>query len=177
MKITTTEAYSKLEKLTNYPQTFQFALSPKGSLMIGHGKNFEILDFKLFWDGAYFKRNLLEVTSNFELPENGEFLCCYGKRKFVATRRDGSHEYSTAKKQLTEDFSMIMHIRFNESIVLLIADGKFAKEALLVTLSDTPSNREFTSAVLYKAISTRDKAVADILLQEEAKEDSDGEEA
>ena len=176
MKITTTEAYAKLEKLAQSPQTFQFALSPKGSLMISHAKNFEILDFWLYWDGAYYKRDLLEVTSNFALPETGQFLCAFGKQKFVATRRDGTHEFATAKKPLSDDFSMILYIRFNESIVLLIADGKFAKEASLVTLSDTPSNRVFSSAVLYNAMSLRDKAIADELLQDEGEEDKNGKE-
>lgn len=177
MKINATEAYAKLEKLANNQQTFQFALSPKGSLLINHVRSFEILDFKLYWNGKYFKRDLLEVTSNFELPENGLFLCSYGKRKFVAARPDGSHEYSTAKKQLAEDFSLIMYIRFDERIVLLVADGKFAKEASLVTLSDTPSNKGFASAVLYNVISARDKVAADTLLQEKDEEANDGEEA
>ena len=136
MKISTTEAYAKLEKLANNQQTFQFALSPKGSLLINHVKSFEILDFMLYWNGNYFKRDLLEVTANFELSENGAFLCSYGKHKFVAARPDGSYEYATAKKQLAEDFSLVMYIRFDERIVLLVADGKFAKEASLVTLSD-----------------------------------------
>ena len=177
MKITTTEAYAKLEKLAQSPQTFQFALSPKGSLLISHVKNFEILDFWLYWDGSYYKRDLLEVTSNFTVPETGQFLCAFGKQKFVATRRDGTHEFATAKKQLSEDFSLVMCIRFNESIVLLVADGKFAKEATLVTLSDTPSNRVFAAAVLYNAIGLRDKTAADLLLQEEAEEEHNEEEA
>ena len=175
MKITTTEAYAKLDKLAKHPQTFQFALSPKGSLMISHVRDFEILDFWLYWDGSYYKRDLLEVTSNFTVPETGQFLCAFGKQKFVATRRDGTHEFATAKKQLSDDFSMILYIRFNESIVLLVADGKFAKEATLVTLSDTPSNRVFAAAVLYNAIGLRDKTAADLLMQEESKEDSNGE--
>ena len=177
MKITTTEAYTKLEKLANHPQTFQFAVSPKGSLLISHVKNFEILDFWLYWDGSYYKRDLLEVTSNFTVPETGQFLCAFGNQKFVATRRDGTHEFATAKKQLSEDFSLVMYIRFNESIVLLVADGKFAKEATLVTLSDTPSNRVFAAAVLYNAIGLRDKTAADLLLQNEDEEASSGEEA
>lgn len=177
MKITSTEAYAKLEKLANTAQTFQFALSPKGSLMISHVKNFELLDFWLFWDGSYYKRDLLEVTSNFILPETGQFLCAYGKRKFVAARRDGTYEFATAKKQLSEDFSLVLSMRFNECIVLLIADGKFAKEASLVTLSDTPSNRVFATAVLHNLLSLRDKAAADTLLQEEDKEGENGEEA
>lgn len=177
MKISTTEAYAKLEKLANNQQTFQFALSPKGSLLINHVKSFEILDFMLYWNGNYFKRDLLEVTANFELSENGAFLCSYGKHKFVAARPDGSYEYATAKKQLAEDFSLVMYIRFDERIVLLVADGKFAKEASLVTLSDTPSNKVFAAAVLYNAISARDKVAADTLLQEKDEEANDGEEA
>ena len=70
-----------------------------------------------------------------------------------------------------------MYIRFDERIVLLVADGKFAKEASLVTLSDTPSNKVFASAVLYNAISARDKVAADTLLQEKDEEANDGEEA
>ena len=59
--------------------------------------------------------------------------------------------------------------------MLLLADGKFAEEATLVTLSDTPSNRVFAAAVLYNAIGLRDKTAADLLMQEESKEDSNGE--
>lgn len=177
MTLNKIEAQAKLEKLANRPQNFQFALSPKGSLMISHVRNFEVLDFKLFWDGKYLKRDLLEVMSNLTLPETGQFLCCYGKRKFVGSRLDGSHEFATAKKPLAEDFSMVLYIRFSENIVLLVADGKFAKEATLVTLSDTPSNRVFASAVLYNVISLRDKTAADLLLQGEDEEESNGEEA
>ena len=179
MTLNKNEAQAKLEKLANHPQTFQFALSPKGTLMISHVRNFEVLDFKLFWNGSYFKRDLLEVTSNLTLPENGQFLCCYGKQKFVGSRLDGSYEFASTKKQLAEDFSMMLYIRFTENIVLLLADGKFAKEATLVTLSDSPSNRVFASAVLYNAISLRDKTAADLLLQEENEDEeaSSGEEA
>lgn len=174
MTMTKLEAQAKLDKLAANPDTFQFALSPGGFLLIKHTKVFEVADFMLYYDGNYYRRNGFDFSTDITLTDNGLFLCSYCKGKLIAKTQGENFEFATWKKPLTEDFSLVISMRFGGKIVLFIADGKFAGEAFFVTLTDTPSNGAFAAAMVRSLVGVHNPKAASMLLSEE---DNNGEEA
>lgn len=172
MIINVSDADVKLNKLTKNTTALRFALSSDGSLFIQNEKNISILDFSLFHNGDYCRRCGLETDSSFGfLTSKGRFLCCISSNKFIAPRSDSMFEYSSASKALSEDFSLLLLVRFAERIMLLIADGNFSSEAYLITLADTPSNEAFGQALIKNLAKARNPLHAAKLFQENEEED------
>lgn len=170
MIIPSFEAKSKLDKLSHDPATLLFALSPGGFLLLKKEKNFEIFDFCLVLNGQYCRRNGLDIESDFSLNTPGAFLCGYNKGKFVAPNDSDGYEYASGKKPLSQDYSMILWMRFSQRIILLVADGTFASKACLITLADTPSNELFVTSVLKQLTSQRFPELSKKLFEEEVQE-------
>ena len=70
---------------------------------------------------------------------------------------------------------MILSMRIAARIILLIADGNFASEALLVTLADTPSNALFADSILMKLAEARNPALVQKLFEEEVPDNGEEE--
>lgn len=167
MKINKNEAKERLDKFAANPGTYLFGLSPKGFLLVNHSKTFEVVDFKLFYDGKYFLRNGFDFSTNMTLPDAGMYLCSICNSKFIAKDNEEKFEFATLKKPLTEDFSLLLSMRFGGKIVVFIADGKFSKEFFLITLADTPSNEAFADALMGSLVNARNPEVAVLLINKE----------
>lgn len=167
MILSSTEAQARLDKFATNSSTFQFALSPSGFLLINHGKVFEVADYKLFFGGKFYRRNGFTFSTDMTIPDTGFYLCSLCNRKLIAKRQEDGFEFASSKKPLSEDFSLIISMRFGGKIVLFIADGKFASEAFFITLTDTPSNDSFASAMVRNLVGARNQIAANALLQEE----------
>lgn len=173
MILTSTGVQAKLDKFAANPSTFQFALSPSGFLLIDRGKVFEVADFKLFFGSSFYHRNGFSFNTNMTIPDKGLYLCSFCNGKLIARCQDDRFEFASSKKPLSEDFSLVISLRFGGKTVLLLADGKFANEAFLITLADTPSNDAFASAMVKNLVGARNQTAANALLPEE---DSNGKE-
>lgn len=176
MIISAEEGQKKLDRHCYEAGTFQFGLSPKGFLLVSKGEVSEVADFKLYSGGKYFRRNGFRFSRSMDVPDNGMYLCSYYDGKFIAKRSDDTYEFASSKKALSEDFSFLLLMRFNDKIVFLLADGRFAPKALIVTLTDTPSNHMFALALLHNLVSVRDQGAADMLVREEEQDDGKKEE-
>ena len=161
------EIQPKLDKLSHGTNAFQFALSPSGFLLVSKGKVFEVGDFRLFMNGKYYRRTGFNYMTNLDIRDQGMVLCGLSNGKFYADRRDGNVEFASNKNPLSDDFCMVLVMRFGNKTVILIADGQFANEALMITLSDTPTNDAFANALLRKLVGTRSQDIADVLIGEE----------
>ena len=170
MIIPSFEAKSKLDKLSHDPATLLFALSPGGFLLLKKEKNFEIFDFCLVLNGQYCRRNGLDIESDFSLNTPGAFLCGYNKGKFIAPNGSEGYEYASGKKPLSQDYSMILWMRFTQRIILLIADGSFAEKACMITLADTPGNEFFVTAIYKKLTESRFPELGKKLFKENEEE-------
>lgn len=157
------EAHVKLEKLAKHADTFQFGLSPEGFLLVSNGNVVEVSNFMLFHNGKYYHRRGFEFHTNFVNHKKGRFLCSFGKEKFISSFGEEDFEYSSAKKKLSAEFSLIMCLRFSERIVLLIADGNFSNTAHLVTLNDTPSNEAFARSLMRILVGSRSETALKML--------------
>lgn len=175
MNISVSDANAKLDKLSRDPTTLLFALSPEGFLLVKKGKNIEVSNYCLLLNGHYCRRNGLTIDTDMTLNAHGTFLCCYGKEKFIAPISTEGFEYATTKKPLSPDFSLALSMRFAERIILLIADGQFAKQAFLITSTDTPSNELFASSIIKKLAASRNPAIVEKLFEDE-EVSSDGQE-
>lgn len=160
MKISNTEAQPKLEKLAKNSSTLQFGLSPEGFLLVNCGNVVDVCDFKLFHGGKYYRRNGFKFSTDMQIPKNGMFLCSLGGGKFIAHCAEDQFEYASKKKPLSDEFCTVILMRFVERIILLIADGGFANEACLVTLTDNPSNEMFAAAIVRKLVGARNENAA-----------------
>jgi len=167
MVLSSAEAQAKLDKFATNSSTFQFALSPSGFLLVSRGKVFEVADFKLYFHGSYYRRDGFTFHTNMTIPDNGLYLCSSCNGKLIAKCQEDTFEFSSAKKALSEDFSLILSMRLGGRIVLLIADGKFDAEAFFITLADTPSNDSFASAMVRNLVGAHNQTAADALLLEE----------
>ena len=167
MIISHTEAKAKLDKLAHDPATLLFALSPEGFLLIKKEKNFEISDFCLVLNGQYCRRDGLDIESDITLNPQGTFLCGFSKGKFIAPTSSDGYEYASGKKPLSQDYSMLLWMRFSQRIILLVADGTFASKACMITLADTPSNELFVTAVFKQLTSHRFPELSKKLFTEE----------
>ena len=163
MVINHLEAHVKLEKLAKNTDTFQFALSPEGFLLVSKGNIVEVSDFKLFHNGKYYHRSGFKFRTNFGNHKKGMFLCSFGKEKFVANFGEENFEYASSKKKLSPEFSLIMFLRFTERIVLLIADGNFSNTAHLVTLNDTSNNEAFARSLMRVLVGSRSETAVEML--------------
>ena len=167
MILTTIDANDKLIKFTHDPKALSFALSPQGYLLIKRGKNIEVADFCLLHNNHYCRRNGLMVDTDLTLGTHGTVLCCYSKERFIAPIGSEGCEYATAKKPLSPDFSLALCMRFAERIILLVADGKFAPQAFLITLADTHSNELFATAIIKTLAESRNPTIARKLFEEQ----------
>lgn len=134
------EAQQKLAKLQQSKRIPIFALSPQGFLLIKQEHVLDCGEFRLYHNGQYYRRSGFVYEASAYLPEHGLYLCVQGNGKFLAPREDGKHEFSSSKKALSVDFSLVLYFRAVHRLVLLIADGAFAPEAYMITLADTPEN-------------------------------------
>ena len=166
MIISATDANTKMDKLSRDPGALFFALSPEGFLLIKKGNNIEVCDFCLILNGQYCRRNGLSIDTDMTLNTQGTVLCCHGKGKFIAPCTDG-YEYASSKKPLSQDYCLLLSMRFAERIILLIADGYFGKEAFLVTLTDSSSNEHFASSLIKKLTEERYPTIIENLIYSE----------
>lgn len=174
MLINHLEAHVKLEKLAKHADTFQFGLSPEGFLLVSNGNVVEVSNFMLFHNGKYYRRRGFEFYTNFVNHKKGQFLCSFGKEKFIAGFGEEDFEYVSSKRMLSPEFSLVMCLRFSERIVLLIADGNFSNAAHLVTLNDTPSNEAFARSLMRILVGSRSETALEMLqLTTEAEEDAE----
>lgn len=171
MLINNTEAQAKLEKLAKNTDTFQFALSPEGFLLVSKGNVVEVADFKLFHNGKYYRRNGFKFQTNMLLNKKGLFLCSFGKEKFVANCGEAGFEYASGKKALDPDFCTVVQMRFSERIILLIADGIFANKAIMVTLADNHDNELFAASFIRMLVGSRNEDAAYALLSGDEEDD------
>ena len=104
MIINNLEANTKLEKLAKSAETLQFGLSPEGFLLVNKGKVVEVCDFKLFYGGKFYRRSGFEFATNGALNKQGEFICSFGKDKFIANCGEEGFEYSSSKKKFRPEF-------------------------------------------------------------------------
>lgn len=160
------EAQQKLAKLQQSKRIPTFALSPQGFLLIKQEHLLDCGEFRLYCNGQYYRRSGFEYESSSPLPERGLYLCVQGNGKFFAPREDGKTEFSSSKKALSQDFSLVLYLRAIHRLVLLVADGAFAPEAYMVTLSDTPENERFCFAAMRKILENRDCNAAAKLTEE-----------
>lgn len=167
MKINSNEAKERLGKFAANPGTYQFGLSPKGFLLVNHGKTFEVADFKLYYGGGYFRRNGFEFCTNMTLPDAGMYLCSICNTKFISKDSEERFEFATLKKPLTDEFFLVLSMRFGGKIVLFIADGKFSKEVFLITLADISSNEAFSDALISNLVNVHNPEAAAMLINKE----------
>ena len=167
MVLSSIEAQAKLDKFAANSSTYQFALSPSGFLLINRGKVFEVADFKLFFGGKFYRRNGFTFSTNMTIPDKGLYLCSFCNGKLIAKCPEDSFEFASPKKPLSEDFSLMISMRFGGKIVLFLADGKFDNEAFFITLADTPGNNTFASAMVRNLVGAHNQTAADALLYEE----------
>lgn len=167
MILNNNDASTKLAKLTQDPCAMQFGLTPEGFLLVSKSKTIEITDFVLYQNGRYCCRQGLERRNNLPLDPKGTFLCCHCNGKFIAPVGTDGFEYATGKKPLRPEFSFLLSFRFGDCIILLIADGRFADEAFMITLKDTAQNNQFVNALVRMLVEARDPAIAKAMFAEE----------
>ena len=167
MILSVSEASTKLAKLTQDPSAMQFGLTPEGFLLVSKSKTIEITDFVLYQNGRYCCRQGLERRNNLPLDPKGTFLCCHCNGKFIAPVGTDGFEYATGKKPLRPEFSFLLSFRFGDCIILLIADGRFADEAFMITLKDTAMNDRFVTAHIRMLVGERNPDIAKVMFNEE----------
>lgn len=155
MVIDRENAIQKIEKMALRKGHLEFYLLPNGFLRMKQEKAVECGDYRLFYNGKYYLRNLSEYKASVAIPENGKRLCMLGSGKYLAEREDDSFEYSTEKKHLEEDFCMVLLLRAMGMIIFLLADGSISHEAFLVTFRENTTNDHFCQTMMKEIVGKR----------------------
>lgn len=136
-----------------------FAVTQKGTVVI-NGKQ-ESCNFLAYQNGQWYGAKGTARGASEKINENGKSLFIISEKSFWMIRDDGTVEYSSPMKPLSEDAVAFLFAEHNPGICLYAVDGSKQSASMATGIDYAPNSSDFAAMIVIALVRQYDPESAD----------------
>lgn len=165
MLVTKLEAEHRFNKMLDKKNLVGVTLSQTGILQSWKEDTLEFCNYLLYSNGALLYRKGSTFHSSNAALGNSRSINFAGSHTLLAETEYGKYHYFGKKSPLSDEYSLVMAFRHNETIILIVADARFSRLPEYFEFPATTSAENICLRTVHHVVASRDRFSAERMNQ------------